>query len=49
VVDGEIVALRGKVRAHADAQRRELDRMRAEGLVPDRTSGQQASQQAGER
>ena len=40
-------ALRGKVRAHADAQRRELDRMRAEGLVPDRTSGQQASQQAG--
>ena len=42
-------ALRGKVRAHADAQRRELDRMRAEGLVPDRTSSQQASQQAGER
>ena len=38
-----------QMRSRLDEQRRELNRMRAEGLVPDRTSGQQASQQAGER
>jgi hypothetical protein len=29
-----------KVRAHVETQRRELERMRAEGLVPDRTGVQ---------
>ena len=28
-----------KAREHVAAERRELDRMRAEGLVPDRTAG----------
>ena len=42
-------ALQKKIRVHVEKQRRELERMRAEGLVPDRTSGQQASQQAAER
>ena len=42
-------ALQEKIRIHVEKQRRELERMRAEGLVPDRTSSQQASQQAGER
>jgi TolB-like protein len=41
-------AVRAKVAAQNAGQRRELARLRAEGLVPDRTSGQQASQQAGE-
>ena len=33
-------ALRRESRAHVVEQRRELDRMRAEGLVPDRTAVQ---------
>ena len=33
-------ALRREIRAHVVEQRRELDRMRAEGLVPDRTAVQ---------
>ena len=36
-------ALRRKVRDHVAEQRHELERLRKEGLVPDRTSGQQAS------
>ena len=47
--DPRFQALMRQTRSRVDEQRRELNRMRAEGLVPDRTSGQQASQQAGER
>ena len=35
-----------KARAHADAQRHELDRMRAEGLAPDRTADGDSQREA---
>jgi hypothetical protein len=38
--DARFQATLRTVRAYAEAQRRELDRMRAKGLVPDRSAGQ---------
>jgi hypothetical protein len=38
--DGRFQATLREVRAHVETQRRELERMRAEGLVPDRTGAQ---------